>query len=527
MQKQLPSILGPVQPRRVLTRLIDPASTPAPSARSGTHISVPAPSATSNDQDQDQDQEQDPMEHLEDFTQPKKAPEIHASPVYYDNPEDDESNHLENDQDGDPFLDALMKVPDQQKQKSSQPSQHLPSDSDVEEMEPAVAAVSQEITKKLPDLIQNEVNELSENVIQEVQKNDEDDKILNDAVNIISQDVANTMSQVIHELQEKEAEKTGNVPTPNEIIQKFSRYYVVPDDEKIPKPNFDIWAPWDHLMRLYPGLLTLDNAQCDNRLRLFQPGNEERLEKFLNSNNGRWDMFQAFLFIIHYHIVFHREVLKDDQTIDPVVFEPFSPLDLAWLGYSKDESIQSDHPVRIGSTFTRTAWKDLLQAYYKGQKKMRAMDRNFWTLKGDIYLQDWINNLTGIFEGAGQIVTDLVRHAADWRRPCPVPDDVKKQCDSIKKKLILLHEYQQGNIRPVVKEAQKIVMQNSQSSSEEEEEEIKEKRKRKIRIKNYLTSNANPAVNTDVGSLIFREKPPFKKNNSQERLPQRLLKINK
>ena len=121
---------------------------------------------------------------------------------------------------------------------------------------------------------------------------------------------------------------------------------------------------------------------------------------------------------------------------------------------------------------------------------------------------------------------DLVRHAADWRRPCPVPDDVKKQCDSIKKKLILLHEYQQGNIRPVVKEAQKIVMQNSQSSSEEEEE-VKEKRKRKIRIKNYLTSNANPAVNTDVGSLIFREKPPLKKNNSQERLPQRLLKIHK
>ena len=132
-------------------------------------------------------------------------------------------------------IDALIKVQDQQKQKSSQPSQHLPSDSDVEEMEPAVAAVSQEITKQLPDLIQNEVNELSENVIQDVKKNDEDDKILNEAVNIISQDVANTMSQVINELQEKEAEETGNVPSPNEIIQKFSRYYVVPDGEKIQK----------------------------------------------------------------------------------------------------------------------------------------------------------------------------------------------------------------------------------------------------------------------------------------------------
>ena len=188
-------------------------------------------------------------------------------------------------------------------------------------------------------------------------------------------------------------------------------------------------------MRLYPGLLTLENSQCDNRLRLFQPGNEERLDKFMNSNNGRWDMCQAFLFIIH------REVLKDDETIDPVVFEPFSPLDLAWLGYSKEESIQSDHPVRIGSTFTRTAWKDLLQAYYKGQKKMRAMDRNFLILKGDVYLQEWIDNLTGIFEEPGKIVKDFVHHALDWRRPCTVPDDVKKHCDSIKKELILLNEY--------------------------------------------------------------------------------------
>ncbi|KAK8896148.1 hypothetical protein M9Y10_014041 [Tritrichomonas musculus] len=67
-------------------------------------------------------------------------------------------------------------------------------------------------------------------------------------------------------------------------------------------------------------------------------------------------------------------------------------------------------------------------------------------------------------------------------------------------------------------------MQNSGYSSEEEEEEIKEKKKRKLRIKNYLTNNANPAVKTDVGSLIFREKPPFKKNNSQDRLPQRIHK---
>ena len=164
------------------------------------------------------------------------------------------------------------------------------------------------------------------------------------------------MSQVIRELQEKEADENGKVPSANEIFQKFSRYYVVPDDGKVPKLNFDIWAPWDHLMRLYHGLLTLVNYQCDNRLRLFQYGNEERLDNFLNTNDGRGEVFKAFLFISHYNLVFHKYVLQDDQVMDPAVFEPFIPLDLAWLGNSKDESIKSDNNVRIGSTFKRTAW---------------------------------------------------------------------------------------------------------------------------------------------------------------------------
>lgn len=75
------------------------------------------------------------------------------------------------------------------------------------------------------------------------------------------------------------------------------------------------------------------------------------------------------------------------------------------------------------------------------------MDRNFWILRGDAHLQEWIHNLTGIFENPTAIVKDFVRHAAEWRRPCPLPDKVKKQCDSVKKKLILLNEYQQENIR--------------------------------------------------------------------------------
>lgn len=68
MQQQT-SILGPVQLRRVLTKLIDQKSTTsAPLALSGSHISVPSPPATS--------QSGDPMDHLEDFTQPKKAEEF-------------------------------------------------------------------------------------------------------------------------------------------------------------------------------------------------------------------------------------------------------------------------------------------------------------------------------------------------------------------------------------------------------------------------------------------------------------------
>lgn len=122
-------------------------------------------------------------------------------------------------------------------------------------------------------------------------------------------------------------------------------------------------------MRLYPGLLTLENYQCDNRLRLFQPGNEERLDNFLNTNDGRWGMFQAFLFIIHYNIVFHKYVLQDDQVMDPAVFEPFSPLDLAWLGFSKDKSIKSDNNVRIGSTFTRTAWNIYFKHTIKAKRR--------------------------------------------------------------------------------------------------------------------------------------------------------------
>lgn len=515
MQKQQPSILGPVQPRKVLTKLIEPKST-SPAALSGSHISVSAPS---------HDQDQDPMEHLEDFTQPQQPLDFQESTVHYDNPEAEENNYLESSQDKDPFLDALVSDKNKlQTPPASQNSQHLP-DSDEDDIAPnVVAEVSQKIVESLPDQIQNEVSNLSQNVAQDVNKQDEEDKELNDAVNFISQDVANTMSQVIRELQEKEAEETGNVPTANEIFQKFSRYYVVPDDEKIPQPNFDIWSPWDNLMRLYPGLLTLDDKHCEKRLNLLDSGNEDRINNFLNSNDGRWEMFQAFLFIIHYHSVFHKYVLMDDQTMDPVVFEPFSPLDLAWLGYSKDESIQSDHPLRIGSTFTRTAWKDLLKAYYKGQMKMRAMDKNFWTLKGDAYLQEWATNLTGIFDDPGKIVKDLVRHAAEWRRPCPIPDDVKKQCESIKKKLILLSEYEKGNIRPVVKEAKKqIIRESSGYSSEEEEEEQKEKTRKRLRIKNYLKNLPDHSpVNSDIGSLIYREKPRFKKNPSQERLPQRV-----
>ncbi|KAK8885120.1 hypothetical protein M9Y10_044249 [Tritrichomonas musculus] len=129
MQQQT-SILGPVQPRRVLTKLIDPKSTTsAPLALSGSHISVPSPPATS--------QSGDPMDHLEDFTQPKKAEEFKTSSVKYDNTKNEESNYLENSQDQDPFLDALLSAPDQNQQQDSQKSQHLPSDSDAEEIEPA------------------------------------------------------------------------------------------------------------------------------------------------------------------------------------------------------------------------------------------------------------------------------------------------------------------------------------------------------------------------------------------------------
>ena len=39
------------------------------------------------------------MDHLEDFTQPKKAPEFHASPVSYGDPEDEDNNLLESSQD--------------------------------------------------------------------------------------------------------------------------------------------------------------------------------------------------------------------------------------------------------------------------------------------------------------------------------------------------------------------------------------------------------------------------------------------
>lgn len=92
----------------------------------------------------------------------------------------------------------------------------------------------------MPNLIQNEVADLQNNVVQEVNKHDEDDKILHDAVEVMSQDVANTMSQVIRELQEKEADENGKVPSAYEIFQKFSRYYVVHDDDKVPKLNFDI-----------------------------------------------------------------------------------------------------------------------------------------------------------------------------------------------------------------------------------------------------------------------------------------------
>lgn len=50
--------------------------------------------------------------------------------------------------------------------------------------------------------------------------------------------------------------------------------------------------------------------------------------------------------------------------MDLAVIEPFSTLDLAWLGYTKDECIKSDNPIRIGSTFTKKAWRNLLQTYY-------------------------------------------------------------------------------------------------------------------------------------------------------------------
>ncbi|KAK8894991.1 hypothetical protein M9Y10_023433 [Tritrichomonas musculus] len=93
--------------------------------------------------------------------------------------------------------------------------------------------------------------------------------------------------------------------------------------------------------------------------------------------------------------------------------------------------------------------------------KMRAMQQQLWILRGDPNLQQWVDNLTGIYTYSAAIVRVIVQHATDWGCPCPVLDDVQKQCDSFKRKLILLKEYQQENIRPMGKEAQKIIKQNS------------------------------------------------------------------